>query len=465
MHSIETINRIIALLFAICYFYQYIYVLVPYFKKYRIVPKNSGNAGKATIADADLNRKQNRFAAVICARNEEKTLENCIRTLLAQDYPGGIRVFVAADNCTDKTAEIARHAGAIVYERNDLTKIGKGYALNFIFKHIEKDYPNAFDAFFIFDADNLVDEHYTAEMNKMLNAGYDVATCFRNSKNYDDSWISAGSGLWYVRESRYLNESRYLLGSGCAVSGTGFMVSSEYLKKIGGWNYFLLIEDIEFTVCCAVAGEHIGYCKNAVIYDEQPATMKASWKQRLRWSKGYLQLIQAHGGDLFKGIFRGIFKKGDFTCFDIGMNIFPAYLLGIVAQIVNIVGIIVSVCIGSGITTVLLSILQILFNSYIIAFVVGLIATIDMWKIIPAKTAKKIIYIFTFPIYMMTYLPISVAAIFSKASWVPTVHECTRSLDDLRGKSEKSETETLEKRERTHTLKKAVNGNEAGIED
>lgn len=86
MHSIETINRIIALLFAICYFYQYIYVLVPYFKKYRIVPKNSGNAGKATIADADLNRKQNRFAAVICARNEEKTLENCIRTLLAQDY-------------------------------------------------------------------------------------------------------------------------------------------------------------------------------------------------------------------------------------------------------------------------------------------------------------------------------------------------------------------------------------------
>lgn len=135
-------------------------------------------------------------------------------------------------------------------------------------------------------------------------------------------------------------------------------------------------------------------------------------------------------GGLFKGIFRGIFKKGDFTCFDIGMNIFPAYLLGIVAQIVNIVGIIVSVCIGSGITTVLLSILQILFNSYIVAFVVGLIATIDMWKIIPAKTAKKIIYIFTFPIYMMTYLPISVAAIFSKASWVPTVHECTRSLDD-----------------------------------
>ena len=88
MHSIEITNRIIALLFAICYFYQYIYVLVPYFKKYRIVPKNSGGADEAKIADADLNRKQNRFAAVICARNEEKTLGNCIRTLLAQDYPG-----------------------------------------------------------------------------------------------------------------------------------------------------------------------------------------------------------------------------------------------------------------------------------------------------------------------------------------------------------------------------------------
>lgn len=90
MHSIETINRIIALLFAICYFYQYIYVLVPYFKKYRIVPKNSGNAGKATIADADLNRKQNRFAAVICARNEEKRLRTasglCLRRITRAEF-------------------------------------------------------------------------------------------------------------------------------------------------------------------------------------------------------------------------------------------------------------------------------------------------------------------------------------------------------------------------------------------
>ncbi|HRN14740.1 MAG TPA: hypothetical protein PK062_05685, partial [Clostridia bacterium] len=84
MHSIETINRIIALLFAICYFYQYIYVLVPYFKKYRIVPKNSGNAGKATIADADLNRKQNRFAAVIWLFLQELLLFLLYRKISSQ---------------------------------------------------------------------------------------------------------------------------------------------------------------------------------------------------------------------------------------------------------------------------------------------------------------------------------------------------------------------------------------------
>ena len=117
------------------------------------------------------------------------------------------------------------------------------------------------------------------------------------------------------------------------------------------------------------------------------------------------------------------------------MNIFPAYLLGIVAQIVNIAGIIVSVCIGSGITTVLLSILRILFNSYIVAFVVGLIATIDMWKIIPAKTAKKILYIFTFPIYMMTYLPIGVVACFKKVGWKPIVHDRVMSLKEIKSES------------------------------
>lgn len=90
MHSIEITNRIIALLFAICYFYQYIYVLVPYFKKYRIVPKNSGGADEAKIADADLNRKQNRFAPLFVHATKKKRLETasglCLRRITRAEF-------------------------------------------------------------------------------------------------------------------------------------------------------------------------------------------------------------------------------------------------------------------------------------------------------------------------------------------------------------------------------------------
>ena len=128
METIKLINFIIATVFFVCYSYQFAYILVPYLKK------------EKPHKPAELHR----YAVLISARNEELVIGNLLDSISAQDYPSRlVRVFVIADNCTDKTAEIARHAGAIVYERNDLTKIGKGYALNFIFKHIEKDYPNA----------------------------------------------------------------------------------------------------------------------------------------------------------------------------------------------------------------------------------------------------------------------------------------------------------------------------------
>jgi cellulose synthase/poly-beta-1,6-N-acetylglucosamine synthase-like glycosyltransferase len=66
-----------------------------------------------------------------------------------------------------------------------------------------------------------------------------------------------------------------LLGTSCAVSGTGFLFSREILKKNRGWKFYLLTEDIEFTVNSVINGEKIGYCKTAVIYDEQPLPLSS----------------------------------------------------------------------------------------------------------------------------------------------------------------------------------------------
>ena len=69
--------------------------------------------------------------------------------------------------------------------------------------------------------------------------GYQIVTSYRNSKNYGDNWISAGYALWFLRESRYLNHARFLLGTSCAVSGTGFLFSRRVLEVTmqGGTRY------------------------------------------------------------------------------------------------------------------------------------------------------------------------------------------------------------------------------------
>lgn len=112
--------------------------------------------------------------------------------------------------------------------------------------------------------------------------------------------MSSGSALWFIRESRFLSNSRMILGSSCHVGGTGFMFSREVMKRNKGWKFHLLTEDLEFTRIRFCMGDRIGYCGTAILYDEQPVTFSQSWRQRLRWSKGFLQVFRYYGSALLK---------------------------------------------------------------------------------------------------------------------------------------------------------------------
>lgn len=217
MDTLLTINFIIAAIFFVCYTYQFAYIPVPWLKK----------------EPAHREEKRHRFAVLICARNEERVIAKLIESIHGQTYDrGSVRIFVMADNCTDNTARAARNAGAIVYKRNNPFLVGKGYALEELLDNIAEDYPRGyFDGYFVFDADNVLDKNYIKEMNRTFCDGYDIITSYRDSKNYGSNWISAGYALWFLRESRYLNHARFLLGTSCAVSGTGFFSAKESLKK------------------------------------------------------------------------------------------------------------------------------------------------------------------------------------------------------------------------------------------
>ena len=376
------------------------------------------NRRRAEQYDAPPARELRRYAALIAARNEEAVIAELIESLRAQDYPADkLDIFVVADNCTDATAAVARQAGAQVFERFDTARVGKGYALDFLFCRLreaglEQDYAG----YFVFDADNLVDRAFVRRMNDTACSGdFAAVTCYRNSKNYGANWISAGYSLWFLREARFLNFPRMLLGTSCTVSGTGFLISADVIRENGGWPFHLLTEDLQFSADCAADGKRIGYCDKAVLYDEQPTTFRQSWDQRLRWTKGFYQVAWRYAPNLIRGVGRGG-RKG-LSCYDVLMIVAPGALLTVSLLLVNLLAAVVCLTqpgelAGAVLRAELLFLATNLATGYCGFSALGLITVLCEWN--------------HFPLFMMTYIPLAVAALRRKVEWKPIAHHSAR---------------------------------------
>lgn len=432
-------NMAILVFFMIAFFYQFVYIFVVL--RYREVP----------VVPA---RTLHSYAFVICAHNEGEVIGELVRSILAQDYPADLMdVFVFCDGCTDNTAQEARDAGAIVWERPEGGQKGKSWVMDFGLRRILDQYPDRYEAFVVFDADNVVSRDYIREMNNVFDGGrYAAITSYRNSKNFDSSWISRGYGTWFMREAKYLNNARMILGTSCAISGTGYLLNADIVKRMDGWDFHLLTEDIQFSTFCAVNGYRIGYAHHAVFYDEQPVTFAASWKQRMRWTKGFYQVFAKYGHALMHTWRHGAPKAGaaevgearpasrrfgSFAAYDLLMTIAPAMMLTLVSASVNglylVVGLFfpsivsnaeVGLCLGSFCMTFL--------SFYVTFFLLAVLTTVSERKNIRVTSKWHLVTnLFTFPVFMLSYVPIALVAAVKKVDWVPTRHTISKSLDDI----------------------------------
>lgn len=416
---IVVFNFVLMAFFTVAFFYQVIYLFVGL------------RRAEVQLPDA---KKNHRYAFLIAAHNEEVVIGQLVQSIKEQNYPAElVDIYVVADACTDNTATVAREAGAFVYERNDLARRGKSWALDLGFNNIlEERGDDYYDAFIIFDADNLLSRDYLKIMNKVVDMGYLAATSYRNSKNFGSSWISSAYGVWFIREARFLNNARMICGTSCAISGSGWMVSNKIVRAMRGWDFHTLTEDIQFSTFCAANGIRIGYAP-AEFFDEQPVTLAASWTQRMRWTKGFYEVFFSYGKDLCKGM-----AKGRFASFDMMMTIAPAMILTLLSFIVNAV----YLCIGAlshgflatqtELTMCAGSLVMTFVSMYLTFFALALITTIAERKHIHCEQKWRVwLNCFTFPLFEMTYIPITVVALFKKVEWVPTKHEFAMSVDQV----------------------------------
>lgn len=364
-------------------------------------------------------RPKNKFAVIIPARNEEKVIGTLIESLNNQNYPSKLYdIFVVPNNCNDNTEKIAIENKVKIINVNIDTKT-KGDVLKYSFEYLNNNYN--YDAYCIFDADNIVHPDFLRNMNNTLCSGFNVAQGYRDTKNPRDSWVSSCYALFYYIQNYFFNQARMNLGWSSSINGTGFMVSSKVIKKYG-FNTKTITEDIEFSALCSLNNEKIAFVKEAVTYDEQPLEFFTSIKQRMRWSFGTIQCLKLY----FFTLINNAFKNKIPQSFDMAIFFFAP-----IFQLISI-AIIVATVLFNIFNFESSIIINTLYNNKMFSLILGYIISILLSLIVLIMDKRKIKNvikgIFTLSIFMVTWIPINVSCILKKEfNWEPIKH--TRNID------------------------------------
>lgn len=235
----------------------------------------------------------NKFAVIISAHNEEKSLPALLRGVNAEKYPRGyFHIFVLADHCTDRTVEVAKSFHNVtVLERNlETQKKGKGALLSWGLKKIIDEKLYNFDAFMFFDADNVPKSDFMEQMNSSLNSGNEIIQGNRRAAGSFKSPITSWYAIYWVLYNFLFEYSREKLGFSPLVTGTGFVVKKDIIAK-EGWNTTTITEDVEFTIQQCLKGRRASFNLSAIFYDEQPSNFGVMINQLSRWCTGSYQIL------------------------------------------------------------------------------------------------------------------------------------------------------------------------------
>lgn len=228
------------------------------------------------------------FAILIPARDESKVISNLIDSIEKQTFKIDSKdIYIIVESKKDKTVDIAKERNInIIYRKNLTNRRRKGYALDDAIKEILRKKKH-YDAYFIFDADNVLDRNYFKEMVKSYKKGYDIGIGYRNTKNGNSSIFSACSSLTFSMINTFSNNYKMKHNLTLTVSGTGFYIKGKILEELGGYPFNSLTEDYEFTLYATLNDLTSTYNMKAKFFDEQPTDYNTTIKQRTRWVKGY----------------------------------------------------------------------------------------------------------------------------------------------------------------------------------
>lgn len=357
-----------------------------------------------------------KIAVLIAARDESKVIGGLLKSIRQQTVKVKSEdVYVIVETPDDPTVEICKQHSNTVILREDLSKQRKGYALDEAVRQILAKGKH-YDAYFIFDADNILAKDYLEQMLKIYDQGYEIATGYRNSKNGNANVIAAVSSLTFSMINVMSNRKRVAHGANIIFSGTGYYIAGDLIEEWRGWPFVSLTEDYELSLYATLHSLTTYYNEEAVFFDEQPTKYSQTVAQRVRWIKGYfsarkkyIPLIRAkkHGNNY-----------GSLVKEKIGVRPAIYAILGVVAIMI---GTVIELCIMGKAMDILAAIPVILAGVYVILMLV----TVEMVKRekLDLTMGSKIKAVLFNPLYLVTYIPCALKALLKKnVTWKRIEH-------------------------------------------
>lgn len=234
-----------------------------------------------------------RFAIIIPAHNEELTIRKTLKSVFSVSYPEKyFEVVVVADNCTDRTAEIARRCGAYVLERFDANQKGKGQALRWAFKRL-LDPGFGYDAFVVIDADSTVSKNFLQVMNSYLEQRAQVIQAADLVQPQPGVWSPEVTRVGFLLYNYVRPLGRKVIGCSAGLRGNGMCFSTEVLQTVP-WNANSLTEDLEYGLILLLNDIPVVFAPEAAVYATMPCESQNAITQRVRWEGGRMQIIQKY---------------------------------------------------------------------------------------------------------------------------------------------------------------------------
>ena len=269
--------------------------------------------------------KERRFAMLMPAHDEENVIGYALQSLFRQHYPRELfDVYVIADHCSDGTESKAAAAGAAVLSYCDpCLRAGKGRALKWATPQVLAG--GRYDALCYFDADSLAHPDFLKVINDYLEDGAEAVQGRQVAKN-TDCWLARILAAGHLVSNRFCHHPKEVLGLSSVFHGKGICLTAGIAERYP-WDEHCLTEDLELQMRLVRAGVRIRWARDAVVFDEEPATLEQYVRRTVRWTRGAIDTALRH----MPAVFARSFRLRDAAAFEAALYSSQAFRMMIVA--------------------------------------------------------------------------------------------------------------------------------------